>query len=160
MYRTRTYSRLVYHRHSVLVVCNTAHLHTIHCRSERETPCAGGRNREAQYLPRTELLCSVSLSCRYHQESLGYHPLMVYVDDPFSGTDHHTIHKLMTHVAPKLSQPSCSSYHFSCSFVAFWCCMNCRSICGVLCPGLCKLKSVEQSFLVHGLSYIRNGGLC
>ena len=118
------------------------------------------RDAEAQYLPRTELLCSVSLSCRYHQESLGYHPLMVYVDDPFSGTDHHTIHKLMTHVAPTLSQPSCSSYHFSCSFVAFWCCMNCRSICGVLCPGLCKLKSVEQSFLVHGLSYIRNGGLC
>ena len=25
----------------------------------------------------------------------------------------------------------------------------------ILCPGLCKLKSVEQSFLVHGLSYIR-----
>ena len=40
------------------------------------------RGAEAQYLPRTELLCLVSLSCGYHQESLGYHPLMVYVDDP------------------------------------------------------------------------------
>ena len=147
MYRTRTYSRLVYHRHSVLVVCNTAHLHTIHCRSVRETPCAGGRNRE-RCRGSVSPQCSVSLSCRYHQESLGYHPLMVYVDDPFTGTDH-TIHNLMTHVAPTLSQPPCSSYHFS------WCCMNCRSICGVLCPGLCKLKSVAQSFLVHGLSYIR-----
>ena len=75
--------------------------------------CWRKKSREVQ-----RLQCSVSLSCRYHQESLGYHPLMVYVDDPFTGTDH-TIHNLMTHVAPTLSQPSCSSYHFSCSFVAF-----------------------------------------
>ena len=48
-------------------------------------------------------------------------------------------------------QPSCSSYHFSCSFVAF----GVAWIAEVFVVYCVLLKSVEQSFLVHGLSYIR-----